>query len=851
MEQLVEHERTAFAMLHGSAAAVPNTSRGADDFEAVFFREAPALFQHRYKALPRILTATVRNWIEFNAEFFARLESDRTLIEQRLRCGKILPRIVSLEQNVSDKHSHGRSVIILHFEDGSALVYKPRSLAGDLLLGELFSRGLGSQSLLDHKSPAVIDRGTYGWAEHIAPARLPNKAAARRYYERCGMLLFSLYGLNGTDAHQHNLIAHGEYPVLVDLETVMHQDFTDSGTGYSREGQVMASVFRTGMLPQWRTDKDGQPRQMGGLTPETPHAIRHVPVPPGGEPANPSAHLADILRGFRKLYRHTMAQRGEWLWKEIDTLRMRSLATRFGFPGTQAYTELRRRTLRPQSLASGIDRGIALEFLAYLFLFRNATSRALPTEILRHELVALEGGDVPLFHARLASRSLYLGDRLIIRRFFSKSVLRLVRERLDALSESDLAIQEDVIRASFSLQEIEFDDFGQFKPTAHFTVRKSRYVSKTSQTAQPASSDECLRLAERIGDYLLGKSFRDRDGSIDWIVPKLNRLSRVYSLSNVDHSLFQGRAGIGLFFAALAHKSGRSRFHDAALRILQPTVTDVRERRSYTFSSGGIGAIDGGFGLVYSLATAGRLLGDEPLVEIALASLRHVDRDLLWKDEALDIVGGCAGALLVLCSLRQHFGEFDAWHLAQPCVENLLRRRRPAGRGCAWPTLDRRLLTGLSHGASGIALALARKCAFEPENEHIEAVRGAIRYERGSYRVDARNWPDLRYDRLRFGLGWSHGAPGIGMARLGMSHLAIRGLDEDLERALIAIRQFRGQIFDYVVSGRASHVAFLSALHRRGTFRGAASTLRRVTEAMISQAREGGAFRLPVKPSEL
>lgn len=850
INQVVEHERLAYRMLHGVKTKRHSQKRRFDDFEAVFFREATILFSRRYKALPRILSTTVQDWIAFNTELFTRIESDHVRIETHFRRSAILPRIIGLHENVSDKHTHGRSVVVIDLEDGTSLVYKPRCLAADNLLSEFISWSLKAGDLLEFKIPSVLICEGYGWAEYIANKSLPNVTAAKRFYERSGMMLFALYALNGTDAHHNNIIAHGEFPVLVDMETVMHQDLTNTGTAYASLGNLMVSVLRTGMLPRWRTGLGGIPLRIGGLIQETVTSNTHLPMLPDGSLANPSDFLQDILRGFRKYYVSLLRNIGTLRPPGFSLFAIRRLEMRFVFRSTQTYAEVRRQSLHPRSLSSGIDRSISLEPLAHLFLSRQGTPRSLPPEILRHELAALERLDVPIFHARLGSRSLYANKKQIVRNFFPKSLLRLVKERLTGLSKDDLETQVEIVKSAFSLQSMEFDDFGKFKPSSHAISKPWRYMAISHDLIQ-SSSEQSLDVATRIGDYLIDRCFRAPDGSIDWIVPKLNRHAQVYSLSNIDHSLFQGRSGIGIFLSALAYRTRLERFKNAAVAVLDPSATFLCERRGYAFSTNGIGVMDGAFGVVYGLATAGRLLQEAKFIEVALDSLRHIDVDALWGNVALDLVSGVAGPLLVLCSLQKHFDTANLSKLAEPCIEKLLAGRVRLRNGCAWPNLDGRKLTGLSHGASGIALALARARIFDLNSEILDAIRGAVKYERDSFNPEAGNWPDLRYDRLRYGLGWSHGAPGIGLARLGMQHLNIRGIKVDLENSVKAIDRFHGQIFDYVVSGRASHIALLSSLRGRVEVPGVNSTLNRIVDTMIAQARQSGSFRLPFKPGRI
>ena len=75
---------------------------------------------------------------------------------------------------------------------------------------------------LPFKVLKVLDRSTHGWVEFVEHLPCRDRDEARRYYERAGMLLSLFYVLEGTDCHHQNIIASGEYPVLIDAETLMH-----------------------------------------------------------------------------------------------------------------------------------------------------------------------------------------------------------------------------------------------------------------------------------------------------------------------------------------------------------------------------------------------------------------------------------------------------------------------------------------------------------------------------------------------------------------------------------------------------------------------------------------------------
>ena len=68
----------------------------------------------------------------------------------------------------------------------------------------------------------ILDRGDYGWVEYVEHRSCASDEEIRRYYRRTGNFLCLVYALNGSDFHFENMIADGEHPVPIDLETIYH-----------------------------------------------------------------------------------------------------------------------------------------------------------------------------------------------------------------------------------------------------------------------------------------------------------------------------------------------------------------------------------------------------------------------------------------------------------------------------------------------------------------------------------------------------------------------------------------------------------------------------------------------------
>ena len=111
----------------------------------------------------------------------------------------------------------------------------------------------------------MIDRGSHGWVEFIAAQSCQSEDEVQRFCERQGSYLALLHALHAVDFHCENLIAMGEHPVFLDLETLFHPDIVGMH-GQSADqiagGALGSSVLRVGLLPTrlWGNPRSGSTR---------------------------------------------------------------------------------------------------------------------------------------------------------------------------------------------------------------------------------------------------------------------------------------------------------------------------------------------------------------------------------------------------------------------------------------------------------------------------------------------------------------------------------------------------------------------------------------------------------------
>ncbi len=237
--------------------------------------------------------------------------------------------------------------------------------------------------------------------------------------------------------------------------------------------------------------------------------------------------------------------------------------------------------------------------------------------------------------------------------------------------------------------------------------------------------------------------------------------------------LYLGVAGIALFLARLARLTGDARQAATAAGALAQVQAQLRsdDRRAYGFYTGSAGA-------AWTLVSATDPHGEARWKAAGLRALHQlVDSAVL--DVSLDLLSGQAGYAAVLASVAAAEGDERLGEAAAAVADRLVASARHDGDRVSWGGAHGQAadLLGLSHGSTGIALALLEVDQIRPAARYRDTVAGALRYERACYSPAHRNWPDFRAPPDAPGapqphvVAWCHGATGMGMARLRMLEL--------------------------------------------------------------------------------
>jgi type 2 lantibiotic biosynthesis protein LanM len=748
-----------------------------------------------YPVLARSLVTASDYWVESSAEFLRYLAEDVDALRDTFAGGGELGMLVGISGNAGDVHRRGRAVAIAEFSSGTRVVFKPRSLSVDRHFGELVTwiNNLGQAPPL--RAVRVLTRENHGWAEFVANAACSSREEIVRFYERFGAYLAILHALNATDFHYENVIASGEFPMLIDLEALFHPVAEQATLVDEPEWlgwqALQRSVLRTGVLPFRAYDSERSSgldmSAMGGSGgQQTPNRFPvlvapgtdemrlerdYVQLPEsqnrpalGGRPVDPAAFGDALVSGFAATYELLLANRDALLAPSGPIQRFADDAIRVVLRPTRQYALILSESNHPDVMRDALDRDRLFDRL-----WVAVPGRSELEQVIAWEHADLVNGDVPLFTSKPSSLDLFTAHGEAVPGFFRRSGLSSAIERIEALSEDDLQHQRWVVDASLVA----------LLPGMHVAPPIGGIASESfiQRGAAAPSRDAGLRAAGRVAQRLTALALR-KDDRVNWLGLTLLR-ERDWAIQPVGSDLYSGAAGIAHFLAYYDHVVGdsdsRAIARTVVRQIARRLVATIDAADSGTpvppSSLGAFGALSGA---IYALSHIGALWADHHLIDLAerLVTMlgNHID-----ADRTLDIIGGTAGFIMAASALEHVRSAPTTRRLLQRGASVLLAQGEESAAGLSWSTNvpASRPLTGVSHGASGMALALLAAGRVVNHPPFVRAALGALRYERSCFDASRMNWPDYRILRGRsqddepsWMWSWCHGAPGMGLVRL-------------------------------------------------------------------------------------
>lgn len=847
-----------------------------------------------YGELKRLLTTTCELWIAANVEFVQRLEADQSLLAQTFAAGEPLGTVIQIQPALSDPHAGRRCVMALTFSSGMKLIYKPRSLGMEEAFYALLRWCNAHGATPSLKTPALLNRSTYGWMECIAYAPCQDQQALRRYYQRAGLLLCLVYALGGRDCFYDHLIAHGEQPVLVDASALMqpyprlHQQYPEN-EGWE---QACYSVLHTGWLATWQYRSPATIREADVKAPDISalgldqipfvtlqdteraqlsqqsltlkhgalkaHPALHIAFcfDPAGHPGQEELH-ADLSAGFQQMYRLLLKEQTTLLAADGPLQAFKTQTVRVIYRSRAAYEQIFSQLLEPETLRDATHRGLLLKRLEH---------ECMPTEWFRigkhdyahwqavsiAERQTLLQQETPWIGTRADSDALTVSAGPEIASCLCEPAFDLLLTRVKHLSSADLQHQFALLQRALSREELyshsgSADEMPSTAPSeTEFCILSAERMQKADQpykTLVPLFLSHALRIADDIAGWAVDTG----EGTKTWLDVAVSTRIHRYQLQPIRAGLSDGVSGIALFLAAAARISGRDSYRHLALAALRPLHDLLYENGTRLACEIGLGAGLGLGSLVYALTRLAQFLEEPVLLVDAYAAARLITPALIADDRLLDVFVGSAGAILGLLTLYDAAPAPDLLELALCCAQRLLAARTPSQANFrTWPTLAGQHTTGFAHGAAGVSYALLRLYERTGDNALMEAAQEGLHFEDCAFVSEANNWKETLGDSSpNFTVAWCHGATGIGLARIGgLPVLDTPLIRRDIEAALDATLLAGSQGVDHLCCGICGRVEMALTAAQRLARPELANEAALRAEQMLVRAEKRGAFFL-------
>lgn len=746
-----------------------------------------------YPVMVRLMVETVHSTVDAMFEIVYHYAEDRDQLVAIF--GGDFNTLTSIDLGAGDTHQNGRTVAMLNFNNKRKLVYKPRSLKTDELFNELliWINKKGFKKPL--KNLTVLSRDEYGYQEFISGSECNTQQEVENFYYRQGGYIALFYILNSTDFHHENIIADGEYPIFIDLETLFsnsiefNNELTDNKSAFLKLSlNIKDSVFQSLMLPVKFSDDPLIDYDLSGLgisgelevEPSAVNALDNVYSDQikmvkqkvklkefnntpriKQKKTNASDYIQEIINGFTDMYKLILNNKQEFTLDNGPLYAFKNTFARQVFRATEAYARFVSASIHPNYLKNGIDR----EGLFY-YLWHGINHQPKFSRIAKYEIQDLLRTDIPYFTFKVGSTSLFNSDKIEIKDFFDKTSIDVIKEKLNKLSDIDHDQQVEFIKQS--LGAIATNEQKEYNPYGYKEVEKSLLDTKEYH------KDQFLNEAKKIGDEIVNRAIvGDNFKDALWFGLNLDN-NEQFKLSPISIDLYNGSLGIVLFLGILAKETNDEKYKKYAVAGLNYIENKLAHTKLQSTS-----AFSGYSSLSYVYAYLGKIWSDQKLINQSREYINKIDSLLIKNETTYDFVGGLSGSLLVLVRLYEEFNFTELKPICDLIAQKLLNQ---ASNQIKTNTL----LTGLAHGASGYAWPLLEYAYKMDQNHLLNDIFAILNYENSKVNDNQDNWLDLRenesFDAPAF---WCHGAGGIGISRLMMSQIIENtNINGDLQKCI-------------------------------------------------------------------
>lgn len=503
-------------------------------------------FYLSYPVLARLITQKTMFLLNYYKEIINNLDVNFTNISELFNINN--SEIDSIYLCNGDSHERNKTVSKITFINGIKLFYKPKNLFIEKEFNK-FIEIINSSNLLDLYINKVFYSSDFTIELEIEHLECLTEPQIGRFYYRHGMLLCLISLLNGTDMHYENIIAHGEYPCIIDFETLFtHFDIIDYDTNINevirkKEG---LNLVGTCLLPSEVTidfennmkfdlsalsDIEEITAKVLMLEEKYTHNMCYVEknitskmegmnIPKiKGVKQNYIRYKQNIINGFSDLLNYILNNKSKII---SCMVKFENLKVRQVLKDTKTYSNLLGYINHPEYLKDMIRLEKLLE--------NNWATNYKDKRVIPYEINDMLNLDVPIFYTITDNNCIITSEGDIISQYFEENSLTNVVESIQKLNED--TVSKEVDKLSLILGEKSSD-------LLNCNEKSNSIIDYINDL-----DSMIIKIIENIANTLENKAVLGNE-IITWIHVVKKKNYNV--ISAMDNSLGYGISGILLF----------------------------------------------------------------------------------------------------------------------------------------------------------------------------------------------------------------------------------------------------------------------------------------------------------------
>lgn len=728
-------------------------NNGEERFEffiKTFFKSKDQLlrFYYKYPVLTRLATTKMKFLLDFIIEALDNLDNNYENIKE-LYPDKDLKIIDQISASEGDSHEKGKSVIIFGFKNDIKLVYKPRDLRIIKAYNEFVDWINNNSGLLDIAKTIGIYKENYSFERFVEYNHCYNEQQIKNYYRRFGNIVAVAHILCANDLHLENLIASGEYPTIIDLETIIQVETQlnifekERASTLVKQSVYINSLPFTGLLPNnaFSNNKEGKGvdlSALNGKTSKLPFKIlspinmntdeyklelqeyvrkggNNIPIL-NGKPVYFSNYKNEIYLGFYEMMNFFMTHKEDLIGSNGKLKIFKGCLVRNVLKATQMYMSMLQYSNHPNYSKDMLRREKLIENI-WAYPHKNK-------ELIKYEYKDMMFDDIPVFFSYVDNKDIVSSDKKIIKDYFPESGLSKVEKRIKDLDLVEIQRQKTILEVTLGKYDEVIEDL---KGTREYLDSKYTNI-------------DILNEAKEIGDFIIAKGvYSEGGGQITWADITMNGTDKTrWEVTNIDCSLYDGLSGVALFLLELYGISKEDRYYKAYEKAMLEAISNADFEKTLSAYAGKVSIL---FPILNEIQKNGK-----SKFKYYIEDIKKFIKENINNIKEVDWLLGLSGLIALMINAYEILDDDEFLNIAKQMGINLCKNIK----------IHDFKNIGYGHGCSGIVIALHRLFKYYKNEDFINKANELIQREREL--IEGKEYKE-QYK-------WCWGTTGIGLSRL-------------------------------------------------------------------------------------